>query len=184
MNKKMKHFKPRKQNRLKDYDYSRNGCYFVTICTNNRKEIFGIIANNQIILNKYGDIARNSWLDLPNHHKNIKLDEFVVMPNHIHGILIIDNPVANGPARSSTKYPKSDNLSVVIGSYKSAVSKQINQLNNIKFKWQKSFYDHIIRTDKSLNIIRKYIINNPAKWDRDENNIKIIKGEAGLASAR
>jgi putative transposase len=176
----MKQFKPRKQNRLKDYDYSRNGCYFVTICTDNRKEIFGNIANSKIILNKYDRIARNSWLDIPNHHKNVKLDVFVVMPNHIHGILIIDNPVGNGPACSSIKYPKTDNLSTVIGSYKSAVSKQINQLKNIKFKWQKSFHDHITRTDKSLDNIRKYIINNPAKWDRDENNIKIVGGEAGL----
>jgi hypothetical protein len=103
------------------------------------------------------------------------------MPNHIHGIIIINNPVGNGPARSSKKYQKIDNLSTVIGSYKSTVSKQINQLNNIKLKWQKSFHDHVIRTGRSLRNIREYIANNILNWGAEENNIKIIEGEAGLA---
>ena len=134
-----------------------------------------------MILNQYGAIAKNSWVDLPNHHKNIQLDEFIIMPNHIHGIIIINNPVGNGPARSS-KYQKPNNLSVMIGLYKSTVTKQINRINNNIFKWQKSFYDHIIRTEKSLNNIRQYIINNPATWDTDENNIKnySLEVQAGL----
>jgi len=94
------------------------------------------------------------------------------MPNHIHGIIIINNPVGNRPACSSNKYQKRNNLSVIIGSYKSTVTKQINRINNNAFKWQKSFYDHIIRIDESLNKIREYIVNNPAKWDTDENNIQ------------
>ncbi|MFH0771653.1 MAG: transposase [Candidatus Omnitrophota bacterium] len=94
-------------------------------------------------------------------------DAFVIMPNHIHGIIVIECPVGNGPARS---VDENNNLSVVIGSYKSSVTKQINRINNAGFKWQKSFYDHIIRNDKSLNSIREYIVNNPLTWDKDENN--------------
>lgn len=90
----------RKQVRLKDYDYSDNGYYHVTICTQNRKNIFGDIINDGMVLNECGTIAKNSWEDLPNHHKNIQLDVFVIMPNHMHGIIIIPCPVGNGPARS------------------------------------------------------------------------------------
>ena len=150
----MKQFKPRKQNRLNDYDYSNNGYYYVTICTYNREYIFGNVTNDEMILNRYGDIAKNSWLDLPNHHNGTELDQFII---------IINNPaVGNGPARSSIKYQKRNNLSVIIGSYKSTIPKQINRINrNRTFKRQKSFHDHIIRIDESLNNIRNYIINNP-----------------------
>ena len=85
----------------------------------------------------------------------------IIMPNHIHEIIIINNPVGNGPVRSSNKYQQLDNLSVIIRSYKSTTSKQINKINNNNFNRQKSFYDHIIRTNKSLDNIRKHIIDNP-----------------------
>ena len=106
-----------------------------------------------------------------NHHNNIKLDEFVVMPNHIHGTINV--VVGAGPARPFTKYKNSNNLSIIIGSYKSSVSRQINKLNPDKFKWQRSFHGRIIRTSShSLHNIREDIINNPEKWDDDVNNIK------------
>ncbi|MFH1518941.1 MAG: transposase [Candidatus Omnitrophota bacterium] len=177
-------FKYRKTRRLKSHDYSKQGYCHVTICTYNHLEIFGEIENNKMILNQFGEIAKNAWLDLPNHHKNIKLDEFIIMPNHIHGII---NAVAGaGPARPSNKNTKNNNLSIIIGSYKSSVTKQINRLNNNSFKWQRSFHDEIIRTSNpSLYNTRKYIINNPTNWDIDKNNIKnySVKGEAGLAPA-
>lgn len=166
----MKPFKPRKQNRLNGYDYSTSGHYSATICTQNRECVFGDIVNNEITLNQYGDIARNSWLDLPNHHIGIELDQFIVMPNHIHGIIIINSSVGDGPAHSSNNHANNQ-LSVIIGSYKSTVTKQINRINDDTFKWQKSFYDHIIRDDKSLKNIRDYIINNSKNWELDENNI-------------
>ncbi len=104
------------------------------------------------------------------------------MPNHIHGIIIINNPVGTGHALSSNKNTINNNLSNIIGSFKSAASKRINQINNNKFKWQRSFYDHIIRTNDSLNNIRNYIVNNPSTWDNDEHNIKncSIKDKACL----
>ncbi|MCK5492698.1 MAG: hypothetical protein KAJ14_06290 [Candidatus Omnitrophica bacterium] len=166
----MKQCKYRKQNRSIGYDYSANGYYSITICTQKREYIFGDIVSNEMLLNQYGDIVKNSWLDLPNHHMGIELDQFIIMPNHIHGIIIINNPVGNGPARSSNNHIN-NNLSVIIGSYKSTVTKQINRINDNTFKWQKSFYDHIVRIDKSLSRIRGYIINNPKNWELDENNI-------------
>jgi putative transposase len=179
----MKEFKSRKPNRLKKYDYAINGYYYVTICTCDRQEIFGKVENTEMIINQYGEIAKNTWLQVPKHFKNIELDEFIIMPNHIHGIIIINNPVGTGHALSSMKNIKNNNLSVIIGSFKSAASKQINQLNNINFKWQRSFYDHIIRTTHSLQNIREYIINNPKTWSSDENNIinYSIEGQACLA---
>ena len=175
----MKQIKSRKQIRLNGYDYSKNGYYFITICTYNWKFVFGEIVNNEMILNQYGVILKNAWFDLSNHHVNIKLDKFIVMPNHIHGIIIINSPVGNGPARSSNKHTN-NNLSIIIGSFKSIVTKQINWINDNTFKWQKFFHDHIIRTDKSLNSICDYITNNPKNWESDENNITSLEVQAGL----
>jgi putative transposase len=163
-------FTSRKPKRLETYNYSRQGYYYITICTYNRVETFGKIEDNKMVLNEYGDIAKKSWLDLPNHHKNMKLDEFIIMPNHVHGIISLT--VGSGPARTFTKYKNTNNLSIIIGSYKSSVSRQINKLDHNKFRWQRSFHENIIRTsDLSLYNIRKYIMNNPLNWDTDENNI-------------
>jgi len=162
----------RKANRLKDYDYSRNGFYFVTICTKNRKEYFGEINDEKMVLNEYGEIAEKLWLEIPNHFEDVKLDEYIIMPNHVHGIIIIDSdeePVGNRHACSLQEGRQYQKLPVVIGSYKSAVTREINQIHN-EFQWQKSFYDHIIRNDKSLHRIRKYIHYNPLKWEYDQEN--------------
>ena len=129
-----------------------------------------------MILNRSGVIARKIWLEIPQHFKNVKLDECIVMPNHIHGIIIIDDgdnhDVGNRHAcslhQTERQYQK---LSVVVGSYKSAVTKFINiQGNKIYFHWQKSFYDHVIRDEISLHKIREYILANPAMWESDEEN--------------
>jgi len=168
----MGYFKTRKLNRLKGCDYSLNGYYYITICSHDRSEIFGLIKNEDININQYGQIVKNAWLQIPQHFENIKLDQFIIMPNHVHGI-IINGPVGTGHALSSNnnKNTKNNNLSTIVGSFKSAATRQINQLNNNQFKWQRSFYDHRIRTEESLKNIREYIINNPKTWDTDENNI-------------
>lgn len=171
----MDKFPKRKSTRLKEYDYSAPGHYFVTICIQDRIEKFGTIIDDKMVLNESGKIVKNTWIEIPIHFNDIVLDRYIIMPNHIHGI-IINNPVGNGHARSVNKNTKNNNLSIIIGSFKSAATKRINQSNNLSpFKWQKSFYDHIIRIDKSLNKIREYIINNPATWDNDEHNIKNYK---------
>lgn len=141
--------------RLKNWDYSKSGWYYVTICTKNRERIFGNILNKQMILNKKGEIARNCWDDLVNHYFNIKLDEYIIMPNHVHGIIAITNPVS----------AKQHSLSEIIRGFKTFSARKINKLYNRSGipLWQPRFYEHIIRTNNDLSRIRKYIRNNPNK---------------------
>jgi REP element-mobilizing transposase RayT len=161
----------RKSNRLKNWDYSENGFYFITICIKERRCLFGDLMDGEMILSEYGRIAKKCWEDIPGHYEKVELDVFVIMPNHIHGIVSIVRtgrhacPLRN---RSATQYSI---LSNVIGSYKSAVTRQINRSNkDLGFEWQRSFHDHIVRTDYSLDKICRYIINNPLKWDLDKQN--------------
>jgi REP element-mobilizing transposase RayT len=161
--------KIRKHNRLPGYDYSQNGYYFITVCTQGRIEWFAEVGNDKIILNGYGEILQKCWHDLPIHYKNIKLDEFVIMPNHIHVIIIIDNGnVGNG----LKPFPTNHGLSEIVRGLKTFSSRKINETINdgVNFRWQKSFYDHVIRDEISLNRIREYIRNNPALWDDDIEN--------------
>jgi putative transposase len=156
----------RKPNRLKEYDYSTAGYYFVTICAKDRICWLGEVVDEKMLLNNLGKIVQNCWLDLPNHYKNIALDEYIVMPNHFHGILIIQ-PVGDGFKPSPTRM---HGMSEIIRGFKTFSSRKINDLKQIHFHWQRSFYDNIIRTDESLNKIREYIKNNPKQWLRDELN--------------
>ncbi|OGC82549.1 MAG: hypothetical protein A2W07_01950 [candidate division Zixibacteria bacterium RBG_16_43_9] len=168
--------KERKLNRLKEYDYSKCGYYFVTICIIRGVEYFGKIDNEKMVLNQYGKIAQEYWSEIPNIYDKVEIDEFIIMPNHIHGIIIIqenDNKrteQCSVPTNTESGYGL---LSKVIKSFKNAVTKKNRQelgVNN--FQWQRSFYDHVIRNEKSLYEIRKYIINNPLKWDLEKNNIE------------
>ena len=168
--------KKRKLNRLQGYDYSRDGYYFVTVCTYNRFEWFGKIENKEMQSNKYAGVIWACWHDLPNHYQNVRLDEFVVMPNHIHGIIIIDN-VGNGfkpfpTIGRSVNAPKNHGLSEIMRGFKTFSSRKINEMtiNDGKFRWQKSFHDRIIRGEQSLDRIRAYIHNNPLQWPDDAEN--------------
>ncbi|MFH1093942.1 MAG: transposase [Candidatus Omnitrophota bacterium] len=124
-----------------------------------------------------GIICRECWLDLPNHYNNIIIDTFIIMPNHIHGILIIDD-LNKREGYKPSPTDKSYLLSEIIRGFKTFSSKRINKIINKdnKFKWQRSFYDHIIRNDKSLYNIREYIANNSAMWEKDGNNINMLVG--------
>ena len=161
--------------RLKDWDYSRAGWYFITICTKNREMMFGNISNNRMILNKKGEIVRNSWDDLVNHYSNIKLDAFIIMPNHIHGIIAITHNVKTGlkPVSTIKNKPvsvKQYTLSEIMRGFKTFSARKINQLYNRSGipLWQPRFYDHIIRNNNDLTRIREYIRNNPNKWQNDD----------------
>lgn len=156
----------RKLNRLKGFNYSQSGYYFITVCTQNRLECFGNIDNSKMLLNKFGKIIETQWEWLAHQYPYIQLDEFVIMPNHIHGILI-----NVGTGRDlSLRNQKIKSLSEIIGAFKTTSSKMIHQNGLNEFKWQRSFYDHIIRNEKSLIHIREYIINNPLNWDLDSEN--------------
>jgi REP element-mobilizing transposase RayT len=161
--------KKRKLNRLKDYDYSQSGYYFVTICTRGRKEFFGSVREGRMKLNKYGEIINKCWDELPKHYLNCLLDSFVIMPNHVHGIIVIDNEniVGNGLKPFPTH-----GLSEIIRGFKTFSSRKINEeiKNGNKFQWQKSFYDNIIREEKSLHNLRQYVMYNHLKWEFDIEN--------------
>lgn len=160
----------RKSPRLKDYDYTQAGAYFVTICTHDRKRIFGHIDDGEMILSDAGVIARDRWLALPNHHPHAELDFFVMMPNHMHGIIILtdENPVGTMPALSAegNKHLTSRSLGTVVGSYKSSATRHIRQ-NIAKHKtdkiWQPRYHDHIIRNPNDLHRLREYVLYNPAR---------------------
>ena len=157
----------RKSIRLKDYDYSQKGYYFVTICTKNRKEHFGQINADEMILSQYGKIARQSWLEIPEHFEDIRLDEHVIMPNHIHGIVIIESDDEPGREQAClfptgrTSIPKITGCDWLLQIFSNTRIKPIH--DNSHFKWQKSYYDHIIRNDRSLDRIRHYIRYNALK---------------------
>jgi putative transposase len=158
--------------RLQTWNYGSNAAYFVTICTKNREFYFGEIADSKMVLSNRGIIADVFWHEIKSHSKGIILDEYVVMPNHIHGILIItendqfDNVTPTiGQQRFQNQGKNS--LSSIIGSYKSAVSKHAHRLG-FDFEWQTRFHDHIIRTDESYWRIKNYIINNVQNWKDDK----------------
>ncbi|MCX6785630.1 MAG: transposase [Candidatus Komeilibacteria bacterium] len=170
--------------RIRGYDYSSPGMYFITVCTKDRERYFGEIVNNKITYSPIGIIANRYWLDIPHHFPFISLDEFIVMPNHIHGLIIINDNISvetrncaslrpltdNVCLRHYNKFgPQSKNLSAVIRSYKSTVKKFANN-HNFELNWQPRFYEHIIRDGESLNRIREYIRNNLDNWQKDRNN--------------
>jgi putative transposase len=161
--------KNRKLPRKRGYDYSNPGGYFVTICTKFRDDIFDKVIEHKMVYTEYGDIANNVWQEIPKHYPYINLDEYIIMPDHIHGILWI-NDMINGHINTAGKGHALSlrGLSTVIGSYKSAVSKKIHELGIFDFKWQTSFHDRIIRSDDELIKIRNYIVNNPKNCLKDK----------------
>ncbi len=173
--------------RLQNWNYAWNSKYFVTIVTKNHKHFFGKITDKQMHFSKIGIIAFEYWNDIPKHFPFVTLDEFCIMPNHIHGIIVIDNKTGNthtlrdvacnvstnesNSNKMSVISPKPCSLSTIIRSFKSAVTKFANE-NNYIFGWQSRFYEHIIRNERSLNRIRNYIRNNPLNWKNDKFNLR------------
>jgi REP element-mobilizing transposase RayT len=151
--------------RLKNWDYSTPWWYYVTICTKNMRRWFGDAGHGKIVLNDVGTFVDEIWKDIPKHYQSVELDYYTIMPNHVHGIIIL-NDVETGHAPSLQQ--KRASLGNVVGSFKSKVTNWAHN-NEIKsFAWQPRFYDHIIRNEKDLHRIRTYIQNNPLKWELDE----------------
>ncbi|MEJ5165965.1 MAG: transposase [Thermoanaerobaculia bacterium] len=160
----------RKSIRLKGYDYSHPGGYFITICTYNRKHLFGKIINGKMALNDGGKIVQQYWLEIPKHFPNAGLDEFIIMPNHVHGIIMIHNNVqANDYSPSKFKSP-SKTIGSTIRGFKIAVTKGFRFNSNVYIVWQRNYYEHIIRNENELNKIREYIVNNPLQWRFDRES--------------
>ncbi len=168
----------RKRNRLQGYDYSQNGYYFVTTCTKGRVQWFGEIKDDEMQLSRFGQIAKKQWMWLQDQYDSVTLDSFVIMPNHVHGIIVIENQ-GHGrdnsrvvPTRAVRDMPtgRHNLLSKTINAFKTTSSKLIRQNGCPEFIWQRSFHDHIIRDETGLNTIREYIEFNPLKWTLDKEN--------------
>ena len=168
-----KRSKERKHIRHKFWDYSSDGYYFVTICTKNMKHFFGEVQSIIMELSDIGCIVYEQWIKTAKLRNNVILDEFIIMPNHIHVVIQIFNPSVgthcNASLRNNRFGPQRNNLASIVRGFKSSVKRICNQ-NNIPFEWQSRFYDHIIRNEKSLKNIRRYIKLNPLKWECDKNN--------------
>lgn len=175
----------RRSIRLKGYDYSQPGAYFITITTQDRASLFGEVVDGEIRLNAAGRMVSDEWNALPDRFPNVELDEFVVMPNHIHGIIVIAAPPVGAglvPARvraTTNRAPTRGAPTVgdVVGAFKSRVT--VEYTRDVKTNgwspsrgrlWQRNYYEHVIRNDESLNRIRQYILDNPLRWPFDREN--------------
>ena len=166
----MSELKYRINNRLSRHNYSKPGYYFVTICTHNRNELFGMVEENKVILNEYGHIVHDVWTKIPDHFTDVAIDDFCVMPNHIHGVIFVVGDADLRPLRDRSKML----LSKVIHGVKSTITRIIRtKYNNCDTIWQRSYFDSIIKNKKSLNTIREYIKTNPEIWDDDIENINM-----------
>ncbi len=166
--------KNRRSIRLKEYDYSVPGEYFITICTKDRVHLFGNIDNDRMHESQLGKIVRDCWVEIPKHFPNVELDEFVVMPNHVHGIIGI-NPVGVQyiePLPNRYQHIIPGSVGSIIRSFKSAVTRWCTKNGFKDFRWQRNYFEHIIRDDKSLDRIREYIASNPEQWHHDRENIQ------------
>ena len=169
-------FNYRRSIRLHGYDYRRNGVYFVTICTYRKMKLFGNIIDGEMALSRLGEVACAEWCHIADARDNVDLDRFVIMPNHMHGLFVITDrigdvlsqPVEMRHPNQSRGFP-SGSLGAIVGHYKAAVSRRAwSGLigRNLRI-WQRNYYDHIVRSEKSLHEIRRYIIENPARWHED-----------------
>ena len=174
--------KHRRSIRLEEYDYGQPGAYFVTLCAHQRECLFGEIQEGKVVLSEMGRIVEREWTVSANIRREIDLDTFIIMPNHMHGIVTIrdHHPVgATGRSplhsRQHTLLPKT--LGSFIAGFKSSATKRINGLRGTPGRpvWQRNYYEHVIRNEIDLEEIREYIQNNPLKWLEDENHPNKLK---------
>jgi len=194
----------RKSIRLKGYDYSKCGIYYITICCHARHCRFGEIINDEMVLNEHGKIANDEWGKLTQRFQNFELDIFQIMPNHIHGIIVLTNPAVGAPlaaapddadtpfaatpndadATSSNEAgvnkgagvnpaPTNPTVGDIVGAHKSLVANTCLEIFKTKNEpmgklWQRNYYEHIIKNERSYHRIAEYILNNPANWQQDK----------------
>lgn len=189
----------RRSIRLKGYDYTREGAYYFTICCHQRRCLLGEIEDGVIQLNIIGATVQSVWHSLPRHFPLIELDAFVIMPNHIHGIIFITDsrgeafvpinedtaPQVSSPNASpfsgcnDTSPPcgtQSGSIGAILQNFKSVATRRVNRITrNSGTLWQRNYYEEIIRNEKAYENIRRYIVENPLNWDEDEENILKFK---------
>lgn len=159
----------RRSIRLKGYDYSQEGLYFVTICVHNMECIFGEIINGQMILNQTGRIIETTCLQIEKQYPHILINPYCIMPNHFHAIIEISSQCTGG-SRTALPFSSTKPLGRIIGAFKTISTKNINILNNTPGNrlWHRNYYEHIIRNDYSYQNIYDYIMENPERWEKDK----------------
>jgi len=181
--------------RVRGYDYTQPGAYFITVCTRDRNSLFGEVVDDQSCLNDFGRITQQEWLRTGLIRTTVQVDEFIVMPNHIHGILIVDEQggsdcrgtVHRAPTASVRSYVLSEeqfgrpvprSVPTIVRSFKATVTTRINALRGTPGKpvWKRGYYEHIIRSEDELGRIRQYIADNPLRWSLDRENPAAVGG--------
>jgi REP element-mobilizing transposase RayT len=176
---------------LQGYDYAQAGAYFVTICTQARVCLFGEVTDGVICVNDVGGIVHEEWLRTASLRPRVTLDAFIVMPNHVHGIIVLggrgtlqraptdQHAPTDGATVERFGRPTSNSLPTIVRLFKAATTKRINEWRGTPSApvWQRSFYEHIIRNEAALNRIRQYILDNPARWMFDRENPLAVAAE-------
>ena len=154
----------RRSIRLPAYDYAQAGAYFVTVVCKDR----GLLLDDP----RFRQVAEEAWLWLADRYEFVQLDEYVVMPNHLHGIIVIADPRRGGSRAAPTGAANRKPLGQLIGAFKTVSTKRINQIRGAPRLpvWQRNYYEHVIRNDEELNAVRQYIVDNPLNWDQDREN--------------
>ncbi len=164
----------RRSIRLKDFDYAAPGGYFITLCTHNRKPLFGEIACGAMLLNECGLAVQAAWGELAGHYPHVTVDEFAVMPNHLHGILVLgaDEENARAARRPAPTNAIRQGVPVIVRTFKTFSAKTVNAACNTPGAavWQRGYFERVIRGDESLGCVREYIRQNPARWADDDEN--------------
>ena len=176
----------RRSVRLRGYDYAGRGVYFTTICAHQNKTLFGTVLAGEIRLSRIGLIVEECLLALPSHFPGVLLDSYVVMPNHLHGLIVIGVGAQHaaplrpqeGAARRAVRVRS---LGAIVRSLKAAVTKRVNELYQSpgRVLWQRNYYEHIVRPGKEIDVLRSYILENPARWACDRHNPQRITTEEG-----
>jgi REP element-mobilizing transposase RayT len=160
--------------RLKGYDYSQPGAYFVTICAHRQSCVFGEVRDGRMRPNENGCILCRCCEDLPRHYPHVRIDSFVVMPNHVHGIIVLNETAVGAglrpaPTESGMAFPRHA-LPEIVRAFKAFSARRINELRNMSGRrvWQRGYYERVVRNEHELNRIRQYIADNPSRWLEDE----------------
>jgi putative transposase len=188
----------RRSIRLSGWDYRQAGAFFATLVTQGRETLFGQIVNGEMMLSPLGRVVMTMWQRLPSHFSQVRLDEFIVMPNHLHGIIWLLNNgesrdkvssveaqfedslpvqwVGQGTTAQEMSHPhrlESGSLGAVVGNFKSVTTRRINQMRHSPGApvWQRNYYEHIVRDEHELNTIRQYILDNPSRWEEDDEHV-------------
>jgi REP-associated tyrosine transposase len=143
--------------RLRDYDYRRAGAYFITVCVQDKRCVLSRIVNDAVMLDRAGRVVQSVWDSLPDRFPGLDVDAFVIMPSHVHGVIVLPDG-GKGP------------LGEVVRTFKAASTRLIRTSGFPDFGWQRSYYEHVIRGEDELERVRAYVVGNPARWETDREN--------------